>query len=338
MAKTVVGLFDNYVDAQNAVQDLLSSGYDRKYVSVVANDVVRHPSVVVSEASEAETHMTDSGVAQGAGAGAVAGGIAGLIVGLGAMAVPGIGPLLVVGPLAGMLIGAGLGLVVGGLLGALIDVGVPQQEAEYYAEGVRRGGTLVILQAADIDAERSMDILDRHNAVDVEERAAQWRVGGWTAYNPKAEAYTADEIAREREAYARRSPEPYLPAADAVSNITPAYQAGVPVPPVSVAPADVVETGANVADVPPPNAPNPWPPIGRRPVRVYPYTGTVAPIEDIQEPPMPMETLRESERDLVGAKGGEADTVRNPMGRADDYQNSDLGGEVSVYDPLERNP
>jgi hypothetical protein len=333
MAKTVVGLYDSYADAQLAVQDLLNDGFDRKNISLVANDVVRHPSALLTEA----TQPVDADVVQGAGTGALAGGIAGLIVGLSAMLVPGIGPILIVGPLAGILIGASLGLVVGGLVGALIDVGVPQQEAEYYSEAVRRGGTLVTVQAADMDGDRAMDILNRHNAIDVEMRVALWRQGGWTAYNPKAEPYTAQEIASERSRYMAAQPAPYLPPVESLSSTTPTYQAGVPVPPVSIAPVEATEVESeSMADVPPPEAPNPPAPVNRRPVAVYPYPGTVTEPIRVEEPPMPMDTIKDSDRDLVGAKGGEADSI--PGNRPGDYQNSDLGGEVSAFDSLTDKP
>lgn len=332
MAKTVVGLYDNYADAQSAYQELAQAGFDRRNISIVASDVVRHPSAVVSELPESGSG-SDSDVAQGAGAGALAGGITGLIIGLAALAVPGIGPVLAIGPLAGLLGGAAVGLVVGGILGGLIDVGVPRQYAEYYAEGVRRGGTLVTVQTEDSNSELAMDILDRHNAIDVEERAAQWRQAGWSTFNPAAAPYTADQIAQERARYGVPAGEPTLPA-DTLSATTPAYQAGVPVPPVSVAPANVTtENTVPAADVPNPTAPNPPAQVGRRPL-AYDYSGTIHPVED--EPPMAMDSVP-TDRELIGAKGGEVDATR-PGTRPGDYQNSDLAGDVDPFDPLTRNP
>jgi len=87
------------------------------------------------------------------------------------------------------------------LIGALTDVGVPADEAGYYAEGVRRGGTLVTINAEDNMAEQAIDILEAHNAVDVQQRASAWQQSGWTGYSPKAEPYTTEEITRERERY-----------------------------------------------------------------------------------------------------------------------------------------
>jgi uncharacterized protein (TIGR02271 family) len=86
------------------------------------------------------------------------------------------------------LTGAGVGAVAGGLIGALTTAGVPEEHARYYEEGVRRGGTLVTVSASDADADRVMDIMNRHNPVDIEERATEWRRTGApsTAARPAA--------------------------------------------------------------------------------------------------------------------------------------------------------
>jgi predicted glutamine amidotransferase len=75
--------------------------------------------------------------------------------------------------------GLGVGAAVGGVVGALVDVGVPKEHAAYYAEGVRRGGTLVVVRALETDVEDVTDIMRRHEPVDIEQRAAEWRAAGW---------------------------------------------------------------------------------------------------------------------------------------------------------------
>ncbi|MDX1665572.1 MAG: general stress protein [Candidatus Promineifilaceae bacterium] len=198
--KTVVALFDDLTDAYDAIEDLRDAGLAAEDVSLVARDVEER------YAEELDTY--DEDVADGAAAGAVGGGIVGgllgFLVGLGAFAIPGVGPVIAAGPLASALVGAGIGAAAGGLLGALIDWGVPEAEAEYYTEGVRRGGTLVAVRATDTVADRARDILYRHNPVDIEERAALWREElGWTGYDVEAEPYTADEIRTYRQRYVR---------------------------------------------------------------------------------------------------------------------------------------
>lgn len=198
MAKTIVGLFDTFDEAQQVTQALLDSGFSRDAISVVANNARGEYA--------RERGAGDSKAAEGAGAGAltgaVGGGVIGLLVGIGALAIPGIGPVLAAGPLvsalgaagAATVTGAGIGAVAGGLVGALVGAGVPEQEANYYAEGVRRGGTLVTVTADDTQADRAYSIMQRSGAVDVNERGAEWRRSGWDRFDPNANPYNADEI------------------------------------------------------------------------------------------------------------------------------------------------
>jgi uncharacterized protein (TIGR02271 family) len=176
--KTIVGLFDNFANAEAAVRELEKAGYDRSDVSVIASESSRSGTGGDGTASTDEASGAAEGAATGAIVGGVTGGVAGLIASLTALAIPGIGPVLALGPLVAALTGAGVGAVAGGLIGALTSAGVPEEHAHYYAEGVRRGGTLVTVSADDEDAEEVMRILNRHNPVDIEERAAQWRQTG----------------------------------------------------------------------------------------------------------------------------------------------------------------
>ncbi|MFC7540541.1 hypothetical protein ACFQU2_15130 [Siccirubricoccus deserti] len=114
------------------------------------------------------------------------GGGAGLLAGIGALAIPGLGPIVAAGWLVAALTGAGVGAAAGGLLGALTEAGVGDEHAHVYAEGVRRGGNLVTLRTDDSRATEAEAILARHNAVDAEERGASYRSGGWTGYDEAA--------------------------------------------------------------------------------------------------------------------------------------------------------
>ncbi|MFL5802542.1 MAG: hypothetical protein ACJ8CR_12485 [Roseiflexaceae bacterium] len=75
------------------------------------------------------------------------------------------------------------------MIGALVGLGIPQDEAENYAEGVRRGGTLVVLRTDDMTADGVRDIFARHNPVDIKARTAEWRQEGWKCFDPNAEPY-----------------------------------------------------------------------------------------------------------------------------------------------------
>lgn len=162
--KTIVGLFDNASDAQQAVNDLEAAGISRNNISIVASQ----------QAVGGASGSTAAETAGGAAGGAMTGGILGALAGAALIALPG-GPILAAGPLlAGALTGAGVGAAAGGLVGALAGAGVPEDEARYYDEGVRRGGTLVTVSAQDNDAGRVTDVLNRYNPVDIDERRAQW--------------------------------------------------------------------------------------------------------------------------------------------------------------------
>jgi len=184
MAKTITALFENYGDANDAVQDLADHGFQRADISIMAHEALTDHD---RRTYEDET----SGAATGAGVGAAVGGVGGLILGLTALAVPGVGPVLAAGPIAAALIGAGVGAAAGGLIGALTDMGVPEEEAHYYAEGVRRGGVLVTVKTADDMVERAVSILSKHHPIDIDKRISEWRQSGWNRFDSNAEPYVA---------------------------------------------------------------------------------------------------------------------------------------------------
>ena len=209
MARTVVGYYDHVSQARAAVQDLADAGFNKGDINLVANAAAdkadydpyfdndgRYRSDV-----DHDEMTSGEGAAAGAGVGATIGGLGGLLMGLGLLAVPGVGPALAAGPIASALVGAGIGAASGGLMGALVNDGVPEEHAGYYAEGVRRGGAIVSLTVDDdreADAER---ILSKHSPADIEERVSTWRDSGWTGYDPDADPYTADQIREERQRY-----------------------------------------------------------------------------------------------------------------------------------------
>lgn len=198
MPKTVIGLFDNYGEAQNVVQELLSEGFTHSDISLMAKD--SKPENVVVEYVEEDGEKQIQDMAKGAGAGAAIGGLAGLLVGLASLAIPGVGPVIAAGPLASFIAGAGIGATAGGLISGLTRLGVPENDANFYAEGVRRGGTLVSVNAADEKADSAVAVMKRHGAVEIDKRAAQWRQDGWTGFDENAthaafDAYTQGHVA-----------------------------------------------------------------------------------------------------------------------------------------------
>lgn len=225
METTIVAVYDTVPDAEAAVRELVNSGYDRSDISLVANDTLEEYTPHLDEEPNG-----DDGAVVGSSIGAVLGGLGGVLLGLGALTIPGIGPLLAAGPLAavlGGLVGAGTGALAGGALGALadalMDVGVPEEEARFYAESVRRGGTLVAVQAAQNDKPDIQRILNRHRPVNIHERVGGWQEEGWTGYNPAASPYTQDQIEQERARYHRDTPYT-APASDEFDEMQPDFE------------------------------------------------------------------------------------------------------------------
>lgn len=189
MRKTVVGYFDQLTQAQRAIERLVGDGFLRDDISLVASDPNEEYTRTYRTTAPADTGEISS-TAAGATTGAVMGGIGGLLVGIGALAIPGIGPVIAAGPLATMLLGAGVGAAAGGLIGALIDVGIPEEEAKYYAEGLRRGGVVVTVSTQDeTRVNRAAQILESEGAVNIDRRVDEWRQSGWTGYDPTAAPY-----------------------------------------------------------------------------------------------------------------------------------------------------
>jgi hypothetical protein len=191
MMKTVVGTYDNIQTAYAVANDLISAGYSRNDISVIANDVNQQYAPYVDETHANYVDSSDD-AARGAGIGAVLGGLGGLLVGLGALAIPGVGPVIAAGPLLAALTGAGVGAVTGGIVGALVDLGVPDEEAQLYSEGLRRGHVLVIAQVPDASTNAVTRLMERPGLVDIHRQADSWRASGWKSFNPDPDIITAN--------------------------------------------------------------------------------------------------------------------------------------------------
>jgi uncharacterized membrane protein len=199
--KTLVALFDHLSDARLAVDNLVAAGISRDSINLVANDSTRAYEGELAKQRNSPRHDHDA-AASGATVGTIIGGLAGLLVGLGAFAIPGVGPIVAAGPIVATITGAGAGAAAGGIVGALADLGVPEDEANVYAEGIRRGGCLVSVKTSDAQVAQVSEILESYNPVDVERRGSNWQENGWdNRFDPAAPAYELSEIAAERERY-----------------------------------------------------------------------------------------------------------------------------------------
>lgn len=205
MAHAITRLFDRHEDAAAAVRRLEEAGIPHQDISLVANNVEgRH----LSEGRRDGVDNTDAGdgAAEGATAGGLLGGGAGLLAGLGMLAIPGLGPVVAAGWLVstavGAAVGAAAGGAAGGLLGALKDAGHSDEDAEVYAEGVRRGGTLVSVRASsEADRATAERVLNGGAGVDAGKRGPSYREAGWKGFDPNAQPYSVDELGTERSRY-----------------------------------------------------------------------------------------------------------------------------------------
>jgi uncharacterized protein (TIGR02271 family) len=206
MAKTVIGLYDQFAAAQKVVADLHSSGFGRDDISILANNIAGDLATLTSQDAnfrDLEEHT-----------------------------LPGIGSVMARGPLIHRFsdIDRNRGFIdteggytgtrtsyeatdtgytdpevsytgssmMGSLVRMLNEVGVPDNDARFYAEGVRRGGTLVVVATSDEMAPRAEEIMERHNAIEPGERMRHWQERGWTGYTEEAQPYTIAELEQER--------------------------------------------------------------------------------------------------------------------------------------------
>ncbi len=169
MSKMNLGVFSSRLQAEEAIGELERAGYDPKGISVMMKDN--------SEAQEV-AHNTGANVAgktaAGATTGGVLGGIAGLLVGIGAISIPGVGALLIAGPVAAALgltgaaattvSGALTGALAGGIVGALVSIGVPEETAQVYEDRIKEGGVLVAIPTREGEGNKVREIMEAHGA------------------------------------------------------------------------------------------------------------------------------------------------------------------------------
>ena len=195
--RSVVGLFKDYDDSNTAVEALQEAGFSKNLSLLARESVIREPDEPIS--SDKEQQAAGAGgveamhVARSAGAGALGGGaiggLAGLLVGLSSLAIPGLGPVIAAGILQASLAGIVIGASTGGVLGAFSGLGLSEEEAEAYAEGVKRGGILVVAHASDDKVELAETIMNNAGAIDIEEAVNQWRGSGWDRFDESQDSY-----------------------------------------------------------------------------------------------------------------------------------------------------
>jgi hypothetical protein len=163
MANTVVGVFNDFTAAANAVPDLVGAGIAHDQISLMAPDRE-------GEFAKYFEARADRPIPVDTGIGAVVGGLSGVLLSVGMLSLPGVGPALAAGPLLTALAGALVGAEAGSLVGVLHGLGVGEYEAKAHAEKVGEGSTLVMVKAEGSLGARAQAILQHHHAVNVTQR------------------------------------------------------------------------------------------------------------------------------------------------------------------------
>lgn len=170
----VFGIYRNQATLEQAVDDLRREGFRNTDISVLFPENEGTKDFAMRKATKAP-----EGTAAGATTGAVLGGGLGWLAGIGALAIPGLGPLIAAGPIVAALAGAGAGSVVGGLTGALVGMGIPEYEAKRYEGRIKEGGILLSVHADDSKwVTKAKEILERTGAEDIAsagEAKADWQ-------------------------------------------------------------------------------------------------------------------------------------------------------------------
>jgi hypothetical protein len=164
--RTVAALFPDRARAEQAIAALQAAGFTGDQIGVAMRDQTAQGTLIEDTGAQVA-----EGAATGAIGGGLLGGLTGFLLGIGALVLPGLGPVVAGGVLASAfgvaggttLAGLGLGTATGGLVGALVSVGVPEREARHVETGFRAGAVLVTVDAGDRVAE-AMALLDRYGA------------------------------------------------------------------------------------------------------------------------------------------------------------------------------
>ena len=161
--KTVYAIVNSQAQAARIVDNLVNSGFSTNDISVLFPDKDS-----THEFSHEKNTKAPEGAVAGASTGGLLGGGLGLLAGIGALAIPGVGPLIAAGPLLAALSGAAVGASVGGIAGGLIGLGIPELEAKRFENRISEGNILISVHAVDgNEVDRAKEILKNAEAEDI---------------------------------------------------------------------------------------------------------------------------------------------------------------------------
>lgn len=161
--KSVFGIYKTRAEVEKGVDALKANGFLSTDISVLLPDQSGS-----QEFAHTKGTKSPEGATTGAGTGVVVGGALGWLAGIGALAIPGVGPLIAAGPIVAAFAGAGLGSVIGGVSGALIGLGIPEYEAVRYEGQIKNGGMLLSVHSdTDELTKKAKHILESTGAMDI---------------------------------------------------------------------------------------------------------------------------------------------------------------------------
>src|ERR1700732_4939393 len=159
----VFGIYSTRSAAENAADAIVKAGFATSDISLLLPENLGSRPIATEKATKAP-----EGATTGGGTGAVLGGALGLLAGIGALAIPGVGPLIAAGPIMAALAGMGVGGAIGGITGALIGMGIPEYEAKRYEGRIQKGGILLSVHCDTSDqVKRGKEILKNTGADDI---------------------------------------------------------------------------------------------------------------------------------------------------------------------------
>ncbi len=194
----VFGIYPTRDAAEEAVAQLRSSGFRSTDVSILFSENLGTKDFGHEKNTKAPEGATTGGVAGG-----IAGGVLGWLTGIGALAIPGVGPLVAAGPIVAALAGAGAVGTVGGIIGALAGMGIPEYEAKRFEGRIREGGVLLSVHCDNSEwVKRAKDVLKQSGGQEI--AAAGEKAGDFAnADKPMPRVRGAGGAVTDQELYGR---------------------------------------------------------------------------------------------------------------------------------------
>jgi len=160
---TVYGIYRDEEQVSFAIDRMLENSFRNEDISVLLPD-----NLGTKDFAHEKHTKAPEGTATGATAGGAIGGTIGLLVGVGALAIPGLGPFIAAGPIMAALAGLGVGGTVGGVIGALVGMGLPEYEAKRYEGRIKNGGVLMSVHCDNSDwADKAKELMKSTGAEDI---------------------------------------------------------------------------------------------------------------------------------------------------------------------------